>query len=299
MTVRRIPVSPLSPRGAGALRRRLTVGALVLASLVLITLTFRAGDDGPLTGVQSVGASALRPFAVGFERVAQPFRDGYGWADSLLDARSEAERLRVENRELRQRVIQSEFARQENESLRRLFEYADGPRFPGGFVSLGAEVIGRPPGVFTRAILIAAGTDNGVRLEDAVVTADGLVGIVSRVTNGTARVQLLTDQDAAVSAVDLRTRATGIVLHARGTRETLVLDGVRKQDVIRKGDEIVTAGWRAGSLSSLYPKGIPIGEVTSFSQTDTDLFQQVQVEPYVDFGALDVVIVLLPSGRPR
>jgi rod shape-determining protein MreC len=275
------------------------VGSLVLLSLILITLTFRAGDDGPLTGVQSAGASVLRPFAVGFERVAQPFRDAYGWADSLLDARSEAERLRQENRELRQRVIQSGFAQQENESLRRLLGYVDGPRFPDDYDAVVAEVIGRPPGVFTRAILIAAGTDNGVRLEDAVVTADGLVGIVTRVTNGTSRVQLLTDQDAAVSAVDLRTRATGIVLHARGTRETLVLDGVRKQDVIRKGDEIVTAGWRAGSLSSLYPKGIPIGEVTSFSQTDTDLFQQVQVEPYVDFGAIDAVIVLRPSERPQ
>ena len=44
-----------------------------------------------------------------------------------------------------------------------------------------------------------------------------------------------------------------------------------------------SAGWRAGALSSLYPKGIPIGRVTSVGQTDTDLFQQVQVDPYVDF----------------
>jgi rod shape-determining protein MreC len=78
-----------------------------------------------------------------------------------------------------------------------------------------------------------------------------------------------------------------------------VLDRVRKQDVVRRGDEIVTAGWKASGLSSLYPKGIQIGEVTSVGQTDTDLFQQVQVEPYVDFGSLDAVIVLVPSDRPR
>jgi rod shape-determining protein MreC len=299
VTVRRIPTSPLSPRGAGALRRRLAVGSLVLLSLVLITLTFRSGDDGPLSGVQSAGSTVLRPFAVGFERVAQPFRDAHAWADSLLDARSEAERLREENRELRQRAIQNEFARQELASLRSLFEYVDGPRFPEDFAPVGAEVVGRPAGAFTQAILISAGSDNGVRVDDAVVTADGLVGLVTRVTDGTARVQLLTDQDAAVSALDLRTAATGIVLHARGTRNTLVLDRVRKQDVIEEGDEIVTAGWHSGGLSSLYPKGIPIGEVTSVGQTDTDLFQQVQVEPYVDFGALDAVIVLRPSERPR
>jgi rod shape-determining protein MreC len=272
------------------------VGVLVLISLILITLTFRSGDDGPLAGVQSAGSSVLRPFAVGFERVAQPFRDAYGWADSLLDARSEAERLREENRGLRQRAIQSEFALQENVYLRSLHQYLDGPRFPDDFQPVIAEVIGHPAGAFVQAIVIAAGSSNGVSVNDSVVTADGLVGIVTRVAPRTARVQLLTDQEAAVSAVDLRTGARGIVRHARGTRETLVLDRVRKLDVVKVGHEIVTAGWRAAGLSSLYPKGIPIGEVTSVGQTDTDLFQQVQVDPYVDFGSLDAVIVLLPTA---
>jgi rod shape-determining protein MreC len=271
----------------------------VLTSLVLITVSFRSDDDGPLSGVQSVGSSVLRPFAVGLERVAQPFRDAYGWTDSLLDARSDAERYEAEVRELRQRAIQAEFALQENESLRRLLRYLDSPRFPDDFTPVVAEVIGRPPTAFTQAISIAAGSDDGVRVNDAVVTADGLVGLVTRVTSGTARIQLLTDQEAAVSARDLRTGAEGIVLHARGTRETLVLDRVRKQDVVKEGDEVVTAGWSSGGLTSLYPKGIPIGAVTSVGQTDTDLFQQIQVDPYVDFGSLDGVIVLVPKERAR
>lgn len=275
------------------------MGVLVLAALVLISVSFRSGDDGPLSGVQSAGATVLRPFAVGVERVAQPFRDGYGWVDSLLGARSEAEQLRAEVRDLRQRAIQSEFALQENEYLRRLLEYLDGPRFPDDFEPVAAEVVSRPAAAFTQAIVVAAGSGNGVRVNDPVVTADGLVGLVTRVTGGTARIQLLTDEEAAVSAVDLRSGAPGIVLHARGTRETLVLDRVRKKDVVRVGDEVVTSGWRAGLLSSLYPKGIPIGKVTSVGQTDTDLFQQVQVDPFVDFGTLDAVLVLVPKERAR
>ena len=296
LTVRRIPTT-IPSRSGGPLRRRLVVGLLVLASLVLISLSFRSGESGPLSGVQSAGATVLRPFAVGLERVAQPFRDVYGWADSLLTARSEAEELRVELRDLRQRAIQSQFALQENVYLRELLGYIDGPRFPADFDPVVAEVIGRPAGAFTQAIVIAAGANSGVRANDPVVTADGLVGVVTRVTSGTARIQLLTDEEAAASAIDLRTGATGIVRHARGTRQTLVLDRVRKQDVVRRGNEIVTAGWRAGSLSSLYPKGIPIGRVTSVGQTDTDLYQQIQIDPYVDFGALDAAIVLVPTER--
>ena len=298
MTVRRVPTTQ-HPRTTGAVLRRLVVGCLVLLALVLITLSFRPGSDGPLTGFQSAGSTALRPFAVGLERVAQPFRDAYDWVDSLFGARSEAEELRAEVRELRQRAIQNEFASQENAYLRRELRYLDGPRFPDDFDAVAAEVIGRPAGAFTQAIVIAAGSRNGVRVNDPVVTADGLVGLVTRVTPHTARIQLLTDQEAAVSAVDVRTGAPGIVRHARCTRETLVLDRVRKQEVIRVGDEIVTAGWRASGFSSLYPKGILIGEVTSVGQTDTDLYQQVQVDPYVDFGSLDAVLVLVPAGPSR
>jgi rod shape-determining protein MreC len=273
------------------------VGCLVLLALVLITLSFRSGSEGPVPGFQSAGSTVLRPFAVGLERVAQPFRDAYDWVESLFDARSEAEKLRAENRELRQRAIQNEFALQENAYLRRLLRYRDSPRFPVDFGSVVAEVIGRPAGAFTQAIVIAAGSRDGVRVYDPVVTADGLVGLVTRVAPRTARVQLLTDQEAAVSALDVRTGAPGIVRHARGTRETLVLDRVRKEDEIEEGDEIVTAGWTASGLSSLYPKGILIGEVTSVGQTDTDLYQQVQVDPYVDFGSLDAVLVLVPTER--
>jgi rod shape-determining protein MreC len=298
LTVRRVP--PTIPgRGPGALRRRLVVGVLILASLVLISVSFRSEQSGPLGGAQSAGATALRPFAIGFERVAQPFRDAYAWGDSLLSARQEARDLRTEVRDLRQQSIQSAFALQENVYLRRLLGYLDGPRFPADYDPVAAEVIGRPAGAFTQAIVTAAGSDAGVRVNDPVVDADGLVGLVTRVTPDTARVQLLTDEEAAASAIDLRTGATGIVRHARGTRETLVLDRVRKQDVVNFGNEIVTAGWRAGSLSSLYPKGIPIGRVTSVGQTDTDLYQQVQIDPYVDFGSLDAVLVLIPKDRPR
>jgi rod shape-determining protein MreC len=74
---------------------------------------------------------------------------------------------------------------------------------------------------------------------------------------------------------------------------TLILDRVSKQDVVKVGDTVVTAGWRSEKLSSLYPKGIPIGRVTSVGQTDTDPYKQVQVTPFADLTSLDAVVVLV------
>jgi rod shape-determining protein MreC len=288
----------MSQRGAGALRRRLVVGGLVLLALVLITISFRSTESGSLSGAQSAGAAVLRPFAVGVDRVAQPFRDAYNWTESLLHARSDAAQLRKENARLRQIAIQNQFAIQENRSLRKQLHYVGSRSFPRDYNAVSAAVIARPDGAFAQSIVVDVGSSRGIRVDDPVVSSDGsLVGLVVRLTGGSARVQLLTDQQAAASAIDVRTRATGIVRHARGTRETLVLDRVRKEDVVHEGDSIVTAGWRANGLGSVYPKGIPIGDVTSVGQTDTDFFQQVQIEPYVDFGALDAVLVLVPKTR--
>src|SRR3712207_627349 len=70
-------------RSRTAFRRRLAVGALIVASLALMTISFRESDSGALHSAQSAGATLLRPFEVTIERVTQPFRDLYGWVDGV------------------------------------------------------------------------------------------------------------------------------------------------------------------------------------------------------------------------
>jgi rod shape-determining protein MreC len=284
-------------RSSTAVRRRLVVGILVVVAIGLITVSFREGGDGPLASAQDAGATVLRPFQVAADRVAEPFEDAYRWIDGLLSARSDADRLAEENELLRQQLAQSQLALRENVRLRALLRFRDGSRFPRDYDGLAAAVIGRPAAAFSQAINVSIGSDDGVRRNDPVVTEDGLIGLVTRVSGSTARVTLLTDEASAVSAVDVRTDANGIVRHGRASRSTLVLDRVPKEERVRIGDTIVTAGWQSPRLTSLYPRGIPIGTVTSVGQTDTDLYKQVLVEPFADFRSLDAVLVLVPKRR--
>jgi rod shape-determining protein MreC len=275
------------------LRRRVVVGVLVVLALVLITFSFRQSDDGPVASAQGAAASALRPFEIAAERVAQPFRDAYAWVDSLFAARSDAKRLKEENDQLRQQVIQNQFAVRENARLRGLLDFRDGPSYPRDYQGLGASVIARPAGAFAQAIVVAVGAKDGVAVNAPVVTEDGLVGLVTRVTSSTARVTLLTDELLAVSALDVNSNAAGVVRHGRASAATLILDRVPKEAVVEVGDTVVTAGWRSSKLASLYPKGIPIGKVTSVGQTDTDPYKQVQVTPFASLSTLDAVLVLV------
>lgn len=294
---RPVPAS-YSSRSGSALRRRLVMGVLVFLSLAMITVYFRESDKGALHDLQDLGAQALRPFEIAAERVASPFQDAYGYFENLFGAKEENARLREELDRLRLQAIQNETAARETESLKELLAFRDGPTFPRDYTYVAARVIATAPTAFEQEVGIAAGANDGIRLNDPVVTRDGLVGQVTKVASSTAKVTLLTDRNSAVSALDLMTEATGLIRHGQARGDTLVLDRVQKDAVVSDGDVIVTAGTQPGSLPSLYPKGIQIGLVTSVGQTDTDLYKQIQVKPFVDFSSVDAVLVLVRREAP-
>jgi rod shape-determining protein MreC len=295
-SVQRAASSKPSSRSGPAIRRRVLVGTLVVLSLVLVTLYFREPADGPLQAVRSAGATAVRPFQVGAERVARPFRDAYGYFAGLVSAKAEADRLRVEIEQLRQEATQYRTAFEENKTLRAYLDYKAPASYPADYRPVVAAVIAHPPSQFEQQVVIAAGSGDGLAVNDPVISSAGLVGRVTALTSGSAQVTLITDRTSSVAAIDLRTNATGLIL-GRGPGNSLMLDGVEKRYVVKRGDEIVTEGSQRGKWPSLYPRGIRVGRVISVGQNDTDLFKRIQVEPAVDFTALNAVVVLVPKVR--
>ena len=275
----------------------MVAAVLVLFSLALITVYFRESEEGTLHSAQRIGLSVAMPFEVAGERIARPFRDAWGWTSDLVGAKQENEKLRKQLEALRQRVIQEQTAVSENDRLRDLLSFVDGPSFPAGFTGVSTRVVGRPPSAYNQQVLIAAGSSAGVRRNDPVVTEDGLVGLVTNVTSNGAKVTLLTDQSSAVSAIVLESGSAGLVRHGPSDSSALVLDRVGKDEFVEEGNLVITAGWRSGKLESLYPRGIPVGMVKSVGQQDVDLYKRIQVAPLVNFDALAEVIVLMPKKR--
>ena len=286
-----------SSRSGGILTGRLVAFLLVLLSLALVTISFREDPDGVLHTAQRGALSALAPLEAAGERVARPFRDAWEYVSGLFAAKAENERLKRELEALRQQAVENENAARENEDLRALLQFRDGPRFPAGYEGVATRVIARPPSIYSsQEVVIAAGEGDGVRVNDPVVTEDGLVGRVAEVTGNASKVTLLIDQASAVSAVVLQSGAAGIVRHGP-SGSALVLDRVPKEELVTEGDTVITAGWRSGKLESLYPRGIPVGTVTGVGQQDVDVYKRIQVTSLVDFDSLAGVIVLVQAGQ--
>jgi len=280
-------------------RRRAVLVALIVASLVLLSVSFNQASSGPLASIQRGISTVLSPVEEGASRALKPARDLVNWFDETFDARGENEELRAEVQKLRAEVAKAQSAVGENEQFRKLLDLDDANATVAGYERVTGRVIGRSPTVWYSTVTIDVGSSEGIEVNDPVVTGDGLVGRITKTTNGTSLVTLITDHRSAVSASILPEGPDGVVEPEAGDPDDLLLDFISNDEEIEEGAILVTAGWSDGEISSAYPYGLEIGRVTEATVGEQETFQQVHVKPFADLRDLDYVQVLTGGpGKP-
>lgn len=269
-------------------RRRAVLALLVVSSFALLTATYGQQSGGLQRGVSAV----FGPLQEGAERALKPARDLVNWFDETFAARGENDRLQTEVEELRTKVAAGETALSENNQLRKLLGLRTAGELPFGFEPVTGRVIARSPTVWYSSVTIDHGTSAGIRVDDPVISGDGLVGRITSATRGTAQVTLITDHTSAVSAKVVPVGIQGVIKPEVGNPSDLVLDFIDSSKHVREGQTVVTSGWKTRGLSSLYPYGIPLGRVTRATVAEQEASQQVQVKPFADLRELEFVQVL-------
>ncbi|MDQ3934366.1 MAG: rod shape-determining protein MreC [Actinomycetota bacterium] len=273
-------------------RRRAALALFVGLSLVMLSAYFGEGPSGLLHGVQRGAQEVLSPVESGASKVFKPFRDLFNWVGDAFDANSENKKLKKELAQARTELAKARTATHENEQLRKLVGLHREEGFPQDTDPVTARVIARSSTDWSSTIQINKGTDDGVRPDQPVITGDGLVGKIAQASGGTATVELITDGESAVSAAIVPDGASGVVRTPVGDPQDLQLDFVRKSTGIRKGQTVITSGFKTGRLESLYPRGIPIGTVRAVDRDELETYQRVHVDPFADFRRIDIVQVL-------
>lgn len=277
-------------------RRRAVLGLLVVCSLILVTASF--GDSGgPLRSIQRGVVEVISPIQEGASRSLKPVRDLFGWIGDTFEAKGENEDLRKERDRLRAQVAAGRTAALENRQLRGMLQLDQRAELER-YQPVTARVIARSSIVLSTTINIDKGSSAGIRVDQPVVTGAGLVGKVTFVGSGYSIVTLLTDHRIGVTAKVGESGVGGVVESAVGNPRTLILKYTRRSDRVDEGQMILTAGTRSNDpkLQSLFPPGIPIGEVTRVEEPGTDA-QEVFLRPFVDVGRIDFVQVLTEAAN--
>jgi rod shape-determining protein MreC len=268
---------------------------LLAVSLGLLTVYFGEPASGALHAIQRGGGEVLSPIEEGASRVFKPFSDLAGWVGDVVDAKKQNKQLKAEVQNLHGQLAQLATDKRDAEQLRALVGLQR--VLPAGSHTVTARVIAHSPTVWYSTVQIDKGSNDGVRVNQPVLTAGGLAGKVVDTSGGTARVALITDSSSAVSAEVMPKGVAGIVKPEIGGKD-LILDFIPKNSHLRRGQIVVTSGFRSGALESLFPRGIPIGKVGSVNQDELEVYQRVRVHPYADLRRMDFVQVVTKAPAP-
>jgi rod shape-determining protein MreC len=274
-------------------RRRAVLAVLLAVSLVLLTVYFSEPVSGGLHAVQRGAGEVLSPLEEGASRIFKPVSDLTGWVGDVADAKKQNKQLKAEVQNLHSQLAQLATDKREADQLRAITQVS--ANLPQGAKTVTARVIAHSPTVWYSTIQIDKGSSDGVRVNQPVIAAGGLAGKVVETTGGTARVALITDSSVGVSAEVMPNGAAGVVEPEIGGKN-LILDYLPKGSHIRRGQVVVTSGFRSGPLASLFPRGIPIGRVGAINQDDLAIYQRVKVAPYADLRRMDFVQVVTNNG---
>ncbi len=270
---------------------------LPLILFILALLLLVSHETGYLAPLERATHYVLDPLQRLFSGVTGAGSGIFRTVGRVQDLRAEVEELRrrvdtltVENVRLREYEA-------EVQQLRDLLNFVS--EYPIS-AYLGAEVVGRDicevqpcgdvigtdPNPYLRYVIINVGAQQGVEKGMPVVSGRaGFVGRVAEVNPRTAKVQLVTDPEATVTALLQTARATGTVVGQPDG--SLHMEYIPQDEEIGVGDVVLTSG-----LGGLIPKGLVIGQVTEVRQKDYELFQVAVVRPAVDFSRLELALVI-------
>ncbi len=261
----------------------------LLVSVLLVSfllLTFQISGQGA-SGLGELVAWVTTPAQALLARVHRSALAVWSTYRSWQDLRAENRTLREEVERLRVETLQAAEVREENSRLRRLLALKE--QLP--LETLPGEVIGKEWGGWVRSLTINRGRSDGIARLTPVIVPDGVVGRVVAVRAHAAVIQLLNDPSSTVGGVVQRTRTPGVVEGKPG-------GGLRFKFLAREGggvqseDFVVTSG-----LGGLFPKGLPVGQVTRVEDRGSALFHYADLAPTVDFARVEEVLLLIGGAN--
>lgn len=147
-----------------------------------------------------------------------------------------------------------------------------------------SRIIGRTPQTFSENLIIDRGTDDSLKVGQAVLSNGYLIGTISRVDGATSEVHLITNHDSLIPAILSTSRESGLV---QGGLEGLSLTEIPVDSTVAVGDKVITSG-----LGNDLPAGILIGDVYQVVKGDKGLFQSAKVNSPIEVSQLEVVSVV-------
>lgn len=273
----------------------LMVGFLVLIVLIGLTIGGREKITWPERFLKDTVGFVQQLIYRPAGAIAGFFQD----ISQLNEVYKENEQFRMMAAAYARDKVEYNFLKSENERLMKELEFKIHQEQMYDYKYMIAQVISVNNDANNRTININLGSKHGVEKNMAVVTSDGLVGIVNSVSAFSASVTPYTELSTtstdfnAISAtvVGKETESFGMLSDYDTEQERLIMSKIGEEDPMVKGDIVITLG-----LGNMYPRGLRIGEIESLKVGDYGLTYVATIKPFANLNKLtEVFVVAAPS----
>jgi rod shape-determining protein MreC len=267
---------------ASRLKFILNLGMIMISIYGMSQQNYRKNDISFFEGLLIETLAPIQKGTTSFKEGVSAFFDHY-----IMIVNTSKENVSLKNKvsKLENEIFKLKEVEKENLRLKRLMEF-------GSVVEskkVLAQVVSWDSSEF-KVIRINKGSEDGLKLLSPVITMNGLVGYVYRLSKNYSDVLTILDQNNRVDVVVARTRSHGIV---EGHTDFICrMKYVARTDEVKIGDEVLTAG-----LGEIYPKGIRVGVIKDIDKKNFGIVQEIEIEPAVDFYRLEEVVVLIPRSE--
>lgn len=269
-------------------KRYLLILAVVAIALVLVVLATSLKENRDLNPIEKVTKDVG---TVVLKVVSAPFN----FISDTIDSIVEKNDLYDKYKELKNKEEQVDAIISQNDNLRnevnKLKETLDLNSILSDKVYMNATVVTRNIGYWYDEITIDKGSKNGIEKGMAVVNPKGLIGQITKVSNYSSTVKLLSNENMS-DKISVKIKVNdgyvyGLISQYDSKTNTYTVEGISENVDISKNADVVTTG-----MGTIFPSGLMVGKVEKVTTDNFDLSKVVEVKAAVNFDDLDYVTVL-------
>lgn len=254
-----------------------TFKVLLAVAIVLICATVLAtvvgGKTSPLTNVVDFITSPLQNVASYFSAKLDGATGGFISSDAYRDRVADLEQQIAD---YQAQLVDYEKTKKQLESYE---EFLDVREKNPDYTWVYSTVIGRDSADMFGSFTINKGSNDGIKVNDAVIYSEYLIGVVTEVNPTSAVVRSVFDPSVHIAAYEIRTGELGYTKadYNMAMGGNCSLSALDRNTSISKGGIVCTSG-----TGGIFPKDLIIGTVTSVKQSETDLSSYAIIEPEVN-----------------
>lgn len=258
---------------------------LIIAVILAVALTLISALTGMGLG-DIVVKGILQPIRTGASKLTTQAEQFYSYIFRYESLAAENESLKAQIAEMESDARQYDAVSRENDRLRALLELTEEHE---DYELVDAYIISWSSNNWTSTFTINKGSNSGIEENMVAITANHeVVGLVSEVGTNYAIVKTVLDSSLEISSTISSSGYNGMVQggYTTGLDGLLRMDYLPTSAVIRNNDQVVTSG------STVYPRGLIIGNVIDAGFIDTGVAKYAILEPAVDMDNLEQVFIL-------